>query len=82
MILKVDHVGIAVAKLDDRLGFWHEALGLPLGGIESVPTEGVRVAFLPSARRVSSCSRPHAPTRPSRNSSRSGGREFTTSRFK
>lgn len=47
MILMVDHIGIAVTSLDDRLGFWHDALGLPLGGTESVPTEGVRVAFLP-----------------------------------
>jgi len=47
MILRVDHVGIAVKSLDDRLGFWHDALGLPLGGTETVATESVRVAFLP-----------------------------------
>jgi methylmalonyl-CoA/ethylmalonyl-CoA epimerase len=46
MILKVDHVGIAVKSLEDRLGFWHEALGMALAGTETVPTEGVRVAFL------------------------------------
>lgn len=46
MIVNVDHVGIAVRSLDDRLGFWHEALGMALGGTELVPTEGVRVAFL------------------------------------
>jgi methylmalonyl-CoA epimerase len=64
MILKVDHIGIAVAKLDDRLGFWHEALGLPLGGIESVPTEGVRVAFLPvgsSRLELLEATRPDSP---------------------
>jgi methylmalonyl-CoA/ethylmalonyl-CoA epimerase len=48
MILKVDHVGIAVKSLEDRVGFWHDGLGLALGGTESVPTEGVRVAFLPA----------------------------------
>jgi methylmalonyl-CoA/ethylmalonyl-CoA epimerase len=48
MILRVDHIGIAVKSLDDRLGFWHDALGLPLGGTETVATEGVRVAFLPA----------------------------------
>jgi methylmalonyl-CoA/ethylmalonyl-CoA epimerase len=47
MILKVDHVGIAVKSLEDRVGFWHDGLGLVLGGTESVPTEGVRVTFLP-----------------------------------
>jgi methylmalonyl-CoA/ethylmalonyl-CoA epimerase len=46
MIVKVDHVGIAVKSLDDRLGFWRDALGLALAGTETVPTEGVRVAFL------------------------------------
>jgi methylmalonyl-CoA/ethylmalonyl-CoA epimerase len=46
MILSVDHVGIAVKSLDDRLGFWHDALGMALGGRETVPTEGVSVAFL------------------------------------
>jgi len=48
MILKIDHVGIAVSSLDEGLGFWHDALGLPLGGKETVTTEGVQVAFLPA----------------------------------
>lgn len=48
MILKVDHVGIAVKNLEERLGFWRDALGMSLGGTETVPTEGVRVAFLPA----------------------------------
>ena len=48
MILRVDHVGIAVKSLEERLGFWHDALGMPLGGTETVSTEGVRVAFLPA----------------------------------
>jgi len=53
MILKVDHVGIAVSSLDERVRFWHDALGLELSGTELVPTEGVRVAFLPvGASRV------------------------------
>jgi methylmalonyl-CoA/ethylmalonyl-CoA epimerase len=46
MILKVDHVGIAVKSLDDRLDFWCDALGMALAGTETVPTEGVTVAFL------------------------------------
>jgi methylmalonyl-CoA epimerase len=35
-----------VKSLEDRLGFWHEALGMALAGTETVPTEGVTVAFL------------------------------------
>ena len=46
MILKVDHVGIAVTSLEDRLGFWHDALGMGLAGTETLATEGVTVAFL------------------------------------
>jgi methylmalonyl-CoA/ethylmalonyl-CoA epimerase len=48
MILKVDHIGIAVKSLDEGLSFWHDALGLRLAGTETVETEGVRVAFLPA----------------------------------
>jgi len=64
MILRVDHVGIAVASLEERLGFWHDALGMPIGGTESVPTEGVRVAFLPvgeSRVELLESSRPDSP---------------------
>ena len=64
MILGIDHVGIAVSSLDDRLEFWHEALGLALGGTETVASEGVRVAFLSAgASRVEllEASRPDSP---------------------
>jgi len=44
----LDHVGVAVRRLDDRLPLWRDLLGLPLTGIEAVPGEGVRVAFLPA----------------------------------
>jgi len=42
----LDHVGIAVESIDDRLGIY-EALGLEVEEIEVVPEQGVRVAFLP-----------------------------------
>lgn len=64
MILSVDHVGIAVKSLDDRIGFWHDALGLELGGTEDVPAEGVRVAFLPvgtSRIELLEATRPDSP---------------------
>jgi methylmalonyl-CoA/ethylmalonyl-CoA epimerase len=46
MSLRLDHVGIAVRSLDDRLRFWSEALGLEVERIETVDGEGVRVAIL------------------------------------
>jgi len=46
-VIKVDHVAVVVADMDTALGFWRDALGLPLGGTESVPSEAVDVAFLP-----------------------------------
>jgi len=64
MILRVDHVGIAVKSLDDRIAFWHDALGLELGGTETVPAEGVRVAFLPvgtSRVELLEATRPDSP---------------------
>jgi methylmalonyl-CoA epimerase len=42
----VDHIGIAVRSLAERLALY-EALGLEVGGEEMVESEKVRVAFLP-----------------------------------
>lgn len=64
MIRKIDHVGIAVRRLDDGLGFWSEALHLPVAGREEVDTEGVRVAFVPvgdSRLELLEPSRPDSP---------------------
>lgn len=46
MIKKVDHIGIAVKSLKQALPFYTEVLNLPLIGIEEVPSEQVRVAFI------------------------------------
>ena len=43
---RLDHLGIAVARIEDALPFWRDLLGLELEKIEVVPTEQVRVAFL------------------------------------
>ena len=45
---RVAHIGIAVRNLDEALRLYHEALGLPLHGRESVASDGVNVAFLPA----------------------------------
>lgn len=44
---KLDHIGIAVEKLDDSLGIWEGTLGLVLHGTEEVVEQKVRTAFLP-----------------------------------
>jgi len=46
MITKIDHIGVAVKALESSLSFWADALGLSVGGIETVSDEQVKVAFL------------------------------------
>ncbi len=48
MILKIDHIGIAVRRAAERLPFWTESLGLTAAGRERVESEGVEVVFLPA----------------------------------
>jgi methylmalonyl-CoA/ethylmalonyl-CoA epimerase len=47
MIKRIDHIAIVVPDLETGMGFWAEALGLPVERVEAVPDEGVDVAFLP-----------------------------------
>ncbi len=46
MIRRLDHVAVAVSRLEDRLPFYRDLLGLPLERIEEVASEQVRVAIL------------------------------------
>ncbi len=46
-VLKLDHVGIAVEKIDETLAIYEGLLGLPLHGTETVEEQKVRTAFLP-----------------------------------
>ncbi|MFB4166405.1 methylmalonyl-CoA epimerase [Virgibacillus sp. JSM 102003] len=43
---KIAHIGIAVHRIDDVLSFYTEILSLELEGVETVESEGVKVAFL------------------------------------
>lgn len=45
-ILGLDHIGVTVQDPRARLPVWADVLGLSLSGVDSVPTEGVRVWFL------------------------------------
>jgi methylmalonyl-CoA/ethylmalonyl-CoA epimerase len=47
MIQRVNHIAIVVENLEAALGFWRDALGLPLQRTEENPGEQVNIAFLP-----------------------------------
>jgi len=44
--IKVHHIAIAVDDIDQSLTFWRDALGLTLGGVDDVPEQKAKVAFL------------------------------------
>lgn len=46
-IKKINHVGIAVADVDESLKFWRDAMGIELHHVEDVASQKSRVAFLP-----------------------------------
>lgn len=43
----IDHIGIAVASIEESLKFWEQSLGIQCTGIEEVKEQKVRTAFLP-----------------------------------
>ena len=45
--IKINHLAVVVADMDKALGFWRDALGLPLQHTETNQGEGVEIAFLP-----------------------------------
>ena len=42
----LDHVGIAVADVDEALAFYRDALGLEVTGVETVASQQVRARFV------------------------------------
>ncbi len=46
-VLRIDHLGVAVASIDEALGVYG-ALGLSVAHREEVPSQKVRTAFLPA----------------------------------
>ncbi|PLT34779.1 methylmalonyl-CoA epimerase [Bacillus sp. V5-8f] len=46
MIKSIDHIGIAVASLEEALPLYTQVFQLKLEGIETVESQGVRVAFV------------------------------------
>ncbi|ABK98903.1 methylmalonyl-CoA epimerase [Pelobacter propionicus] len=45
MLKKINHIGIAVASLDDNIPFYRDQLGMALAGQEEVAEQKVRVAM-------------------------------------
>ncbi|MDR0616878.1 MAG: methylmalonyl-CoA epimerase [Synergistaceae bacterium] len=43
----IDHIGIAVASIDEALKFWEGSLGIKCTGTETVEDQKVKTAFLP-----------------------------------
>jgi methylmalonyl-CoA/ethylmalonyl-CoA epimerase len=48
MKARLDHIGIAVANLDEALAFYRDALGLEIEAPEEVPSQRVRAHFIPA----------------------------------
>ena len=44
---RIDHVAIIVRNIEQALGFYRDTLGIQPSEIKEVPTEQVRIAFLP-----------------------------------
>ena len=44
----LDHVGIAVAHIDEALSFYRDALGLDVASVEDVSSQRVRAHFVPT----------------------------------
>jgi methylmalonyl-CoA/ethylmalonyl-CoA epimerase len=44
----LDHIGIAVANLDEALAFYRDALGLEVQVPDEVPSQRVRAHFMPA----------------------------------
>ncbi|HHY75218.1 MAG TPA: methylmalonyl-CoA epimerase [Firmicutes bacterium] len=47
MIKKVNHIGIAVSSLDAAMKIVKDVFGLEVTGVEEVPSQKVKVAFVP-----------------------------------
>ncbi|QOR35784.1 methylmalonyl-CoA epimerase [Clostridium sp. 'deep sea'] len=47
LLEKIDHLGVAVKSIESALKFYRDTLGIEPTGIEEVPSQKVKVAFLP-----------------------------------
>jgi methylmalonyl-CoA/ethylmalonyl-CoA epimerase len=47
-ITGINHIAMVVPEMEQALSFWRDTLGLPLQGIQDVPEQAARIAFLPA----------------------------------
>src|SRR5437868_11950916 len=47
MLKRIDHIAIIVRNIEQALVFYRDTLGIMPGEIKEVPTEQIRIAFLP-----------------------------------
>jgi methylmalonyl-CoA/ethylmalonyl-CoA epimerase len=43
----IHHIAVVVEDIQEALSFWRDRLGLPLDHMETVSSQGVKIAFLP-----------------------------------
>jgi methylmalonyl-CoA/ethylmalonyl-CoA epimerase len=60
----LDHIGIAVANLDDALAFYRDALGLEIEAPEEVESQRVRAHFIPAGEAAIELLEATAPDSP------------------
>jgi len=58
---RVHHVAIVVRELEAALGFYRDALRLPLDVVLPIDTDGVRIAFLPVGQSSIELVQPTSP---------------------
>lgn len=46
-IKSINHIAIVVEDIEESLAFWRDQLGLTLDHMETVSSQGVKIAFLP-----------------------------------
>lgn len=47
MLKNIDHLGVAVKSIEETLKFYRDVMGIEPSGVEEVPSQKVKVAFLP-----------------------------------
>jgi len=64
MKVTLDHIGIAVANLDEALRFYRDALGLEIDAPEDVASQRVRAHFIPAGEAALELLEATAPDSP------------------
>lgn len=64
MVLKIDHLGIAVKSIEETAKFYAESLGLTVAHTEEVPDQKVKVAMIPVGESKLELLEPTCPESP------------------